>query len=327
MANLATTYMGLPLANPVVVSSSGLTRTLDGVRRAAEAGAGAVVLKSIFEEEVEAAGRQSRGSGETFGYQDEAEAYLERYGREGAFEDYLQLIHQAREAVPVPVVASIHCITAGGWTDFAHRVQQAGADALELNVFALPTDPWRTGREYEELYFDVARTVTEKISIPVALKIGPYFSGLTRTLVELGRSGVAALVLFNRFLPLDFDIEAIEVVPGMSYSTPAEMHQTLRWISILSGRVACDLAAATGVHDAPAVIKQLLAGATTVQVCSTLYERGMPYVETLVRELEAWMERKGFETLDHFRGALTQKRVADPEAHERVQFMRATGVD
>ena len=327
MTDLSTLYMGLRLGNPVVVSSSGLTNSLDGVRHAAEAGAGAVVLKSIFEEQIEAETAELKGSSAPIGYHLEAEEYLARYGREEAAGHYLELIREAKRAVSVPVIASVHCVTAGGWTDFAARVEEAGADALELNVFVLPADPRRAGLDNEKVYFDVAHAVSRKVKIPVALKIGPYFSGLAHTLVKLSRSGIRGLVLFNRFFPIDFDLDAMEIVPGKIYSTPAEMQLPLRWISILSGRVRCDLAASTGVHDGAAVIKQLLAGATAVQVCSALYQNGIPHLATIVREIGEWMERKGFERIAQFRGTLAQKHVANPAAYERVQFMKASGVE
>lgn len=226
----------------------------------------------------------------------------------------------------VPLIASVHCVTAGGWTDFAARAEAAGADALELNVFVLPADPRRAGPDHEQVYFDVARSLNRKVSIPVALKIGPYFSGLAHTLVRLSRSGVRGLVLFNRFFPIDFDLETLEVRPGAAYSTTAEIQLPLRWISILSGRVRCDLAASTGVHDGGAVIKQLLTGAAAVQVCSALYRNEVTYLATIVREVEEWMERKGFERIAQFRSSLAQKHVENPAAHERVQFMTAAGV-
>lgn len=327
MTDLSTTYMGLRLRNPVVVSSSGLTGSLDNVRRCVDAGAGAVVLKSIFEEQIEAEAAEQAPASEVYGYHLEAEEYLARYGREGAAERYLARVREAKRAVPVPVIASVHCVTAGGWTDFAARAEEAGADALELNVFVLPSDPRRAALDNEKVYFDVVRAVTRKVSIPVALKVGSYFSALAHTLIELSRTDIRALVLFNRFFPVDFDLEAMELVPGAIYSTPAEMQLPLRWISILSGRVRCDLAAATGVHDGAAVVKQLLAGASAVQVCSALYQNGIPHLEAIVRQLGEWMERKGFERIAQFRGALAQKLVANPAAYERVQFMKISGVE
>ncbi len=324
MTDLSTSYLGLPLENPIVVSSSGLTDSLEGVRRCADAGAGAVVLRSIFEEQIEAQSAGLAGSAPDVGYRLEAEEYLARYGREEAVGPYLELIQEAKRTVSVPVIASVHCVTAGGWTDFAARAQQAGADALELNVFVLPADPRRSAQANEKVYFDVAKAVTRKVSIPVALKVGPYFSGLAHTLTELSRTGIRGLVLFNRFFPVDFDLETLKLVPGVIYSTPAEMQMSLRWISILSGRVRCDLAAATGVHDASGVIKQLLAGAAAVQVCSALYQNDVSYLATMVQGLGEWMERKGYERIAQFRGTLAQKHVANPAAYERVQFMKTS---
>ncbi len=324
MTDLSTTYMGLKLRNPVVVSSSGLTSTLDGVRRCAEAGAGAVVLRSIFEEQIDAAAATATGSAAMVGYRLEADEYLARYGREGAVEPALELIREAKRVVSVPVIASVHCVSSGGWTDFAERVQEAGADALELNVFVLPVDPERGASDNERVFFDVARAVTAKVDIPVALKIGPYFSGLSQTLVQLSRFGIQGLVLFNRPFPLDFDLDAMELAQGVIYSSPAEMHLPLRWISVLAGRVFCDLAAATGVHDGAAVVKQLLAGASAVQVCSALYRNDVEYLSQMVREVGEWMAAKGYERIAQFRGALAQKHVADPAAYERVQFIKTS---
>jgi dihydroorotate dehydrogenase (fumarate) len=322
--DLSTCYMGLRLPNPIVVSSCGLTQTLEGVRRCADAGAGAVVLKSIFEEQVRSdADAYARSTGAE-AWHPEAEEYLSRFSREETIGRYLKLIREAKAAVSIPVIASIHCVTAGTWTDFASRIEQAGADALELNVFVLPADPRRHAKSNEQVYFDVARAVTRKASIPVALKIGSYFSGLSHTLIELSRTGVGALVLFNRFLPIDVDIEKLELVPGKLHSGPDDYVRPLRWISVLSGRMACDLAASGGVHDGAAVVKQLLAGATAVQVCSALYEHDVPHLGKMLEQLQDWMRRHDFESIEAFRGRLRQRSSDNPAAYERVQFMKAT---
>ena len=191
----------------------------------------------------------------------------------------------------------------------------------------LPADPQRGAAENESIHFDVARAVTRKVGIPVSLKIGPYFSGLAQTLIKLSRTGIRGLVLFNRPFPIDFDLDTLELVPGVIYSTPAEMQLSLRWISILSGRVFCDLAAATGVHDGAGVIKQLLAGASAVQLCSALYLNDVPHLATIVREAGEWMQRKNYERIAQFHGTLAQKYVENPAAHARVQFMRTSGVE
>lgn len=328
MTDLSTTYMGLSLKNPVIASSSGLTSSVEGVTRLAEAGAGAVVLKSIFEEQIigDTFGA-AKASGTDVGYYREAEEYLARYGREEAVESYLELIRKSKAAVSVPVLASVHCVSAGGWTDFAVRAEDAGADALELNVFVLPADPLRNAAQNEEVYFDIASSVTRKVKIPVALKVGPYLSGLAQTLIQLSRTGIRGLVLFNRAFPIDFDLDTMKLAPGVVYSSPAEMHLPLRWISILAGRVRCELAAGTGVHDGAGVVKMLLAGASAVQVCSTLYQNGPEHLGTIVREVGEWMERKDLERIAQFRGSLSQKHVENPAAYERVQFMKTSDVE
>jgi dihydroorotate dehydrogenase (fumarate) len=324
MLDLSTRYMGLHLRNPIIVSSSGLTQTLEGVQRCADAGAGAVVLKSIFEEQIEAEVKGVQGSIGDSAWHPEAEEYIARFGREEAVGVYLRLIREAKQALPIPVIASVHCVTAGAWTEFAERVEEAGADALELNVFVLPSDPKRDARETEQVYFDIAREVTRRVSIPVALKVGSYFSALSQTLVELSRTGIRGLVLFNRFFHIDFDIERLELVPARIHSVPEEMVVPLRWISILSGRVACDLAATTGVHDGEGVVKQLLAGASAVEVCSKLYEKDVSYMRAMLAQMTDWMGRKGFRTVDQFRGKMSQAQQENPAAYERVQFMKAT---
>jgi len=316
--------MGLELDNPIIVSSSGLTSSVDGVRRCAEAGAGAVVLKSIFEEQIaaEVDGLVRAGAGEA--WHPEAEEYITRYGREDAVRAYLELIAAAKREVSIPVIASIHCVSAGAWTDFARRAEQAGADGLELNVFVLPSDPRRDGAANEQVCFDVAREVKRKVSIPVSLKIGSHFSALAQTVVKLSRTGLAGLVLFNRFFRIDFDIENLSLVPAEIFSTPEETVVPLRWISILSGQVGCDLAAATGIHDGAAVVKHLLAGAAAVQVCSALYRHDPEYLQVMLGQVRGWMERHEFSTLREFRGRMSSKASDNPAAYERVQFMKAT---
>jgi len=322
--NLATRYMGLSLRNPVIVSSSGITQSVDGVVRCADAGAGAVVLKSVFEEEISAEARGTVDQSHFPTSFPEGQDYVERYSREKAFSFYLELLSRAKQAVSIPVIASVHCVSAAGWTEYTHRLQEAGADAVELNVFVLPTDPKREPRSYEEVYFQVAEAVRRKVSIPVALKIGSYFSGLARTAVELSRS-VDALVLFNRFYRLDIDVEEMRVIPAGPFSDPAEGVIPMRWISLLAGRVECDLAANSGVHDGAGVIKQLLAGATAVQLCSALYRRSaIEYLSTIIGEIEDWMTRHEFDSIDEFRGKLSQEQSSDPAAHERVQFILQT---
>ena len=314
--DLSTKYMGIKLENPIIAGSSPLTGSVDGVRRCADAGAGAVVLKSIFEEQIEAQLDRLVKESEPLDWHPEARDYITTYGRENEAREYLKLVGEAKQAVSIPVIASLHCVTAGAWTRFARQVEEAGADALELNVFVMPADPRRDGRQHEKVHFDIAQAVKETISIPLALKVGTFFSGLMRTMMELSWI-VDGLVLFNRFMQLDFDIEKLEVVSGDPTSTPGELATPLRWISILSNRVRCDLAATTGVHDGKGVVKQLLAGAKAVQVCSTLYLNGLVRLEEMHTELRDWMGRHGYSTLDGFRGKMSQGKSENPGAYER----------
>ena len=281
-----------------------------------------MVLKSVFEEQIQSQVTDLLASAADVPWRVEAEEYLERYGREGALEEYLQLIREAKKAVSIPVIASINCVSEGAWMDFASRIEAAGADALELNVFVLPSDPKRDAADMERLYFDVASQVARAVSIPVALKVGSYFSGMANTLVRLSRTGIRGLVLFNRFFRIDFDIESLSLMPGELLSSPGESALALRWISLLFGRVQGDLAASTGIHSGADVIKQLLAGAAAVQVCSALYRKNLDQIGTMLGELDQWMERHGFGEVRDFQGRLSQVRTGDPAVYERVQFMK-----
>ena len=322
--DLSTQYMGLSLRNPLIVSSSGITQSVDGVVRCAEAGAGAVVLKSVFEESIRAEAQNVIDNSVFPSGYPEGREYVERYSQEDAFASYLKLIRDAKRAVSIPVIGSVHCVSASGWTEYANRLQEVGADALELNIFVLPIDPKRDPRSYEQFYFEVADAVRRQVSIPVALKIGSYFSGLARTAVELSKR-VSALVLFNRFFRFDIDPEGMRVIPAGPFSDPAEAVIPLRWISILSGQVKCDLAATTGIHDGAGVVKQLLAGATAVQICSALYRQSeIGYLATVLDEVTNWMKRHQFQRVSDFRGKLSQMNSKDPAAYERVQFLLQT---
>jgi dihydroorotate dehydrogenase (fumarate) len=325
MADLSTKYMGLGLKNPIIVGSSGLTASVEKAKECADAGAGAVVLKSIFEEQITAEVASIREASGTSYWHPEAEEYIREYGRHHAAEAYVDLIKGVKDAVDIPVIASVHCVSAGGWTEFAHKMELAGADALELNVYVLPSDPKRDGPENEQVYFDVIDAVKAASSLPLALKIGTAFSSLSRTAVQLSKTNLDGLVLFNRFWRFDFDIEKMKMVPAPYMSSPDEISIPLRWVSILAGRVECDLCATTGVHDGAGAVKQLLAGAAAVQVCSTLYKNGIGHVETVVNDVAAWMDHHGFASVDGFRGKMSQDESEDPAAYERVQFMKGTG--
>ncbi len=322
MADLSTTCMGLKLGNPVIVASCGLTRTPEGIRKCADAGAGAVVLKSLFEEQIDAEiGGVERAMGPP--WHAEAFEYMERLGKQLGPREYLATLEQAKRAVAVPVIASLNCVSHRQWVEYAGRIEEAGADALELNIALMPSDPRRTVREVEDVYLEIVETVKARVNVPVAVKLGPYFTSLARLTDDLAARGVSALVLFNRFYRFDIDTDEIRLAPGQRLSTPDEISLPLRWIALLSGKVRCDLVASTGVHDGAGAVKQLLAGASAVQVCSTLYRNGLGQISTIVGEIAAWMENHGFDSLDQFRGKLAQMRSENPEAYERLQYVKA----
>jgi dihydroorotate dehydrogenase (fumarate) len=322
--NLSTRYMGLALENPIIVGSSGLTSSVDRVKECQAAGAGAVVLKSVFEEQITAEAARIREEAGTSYWHPEAEEYIREYGRHHAAEAYIDLIKACKDAVSIPVIASIHCVSDGGWTEFAHKVEHAGADALELNLFVLPSDPRRDGRENEQVYFDVIESVRGVSRIPLALKIGSSFSSVSNMCIALSNMDIQALVLFNRFYRFDFDVENLKLVPAPYVSSPEEMTIPLRWVSILAGRVGCDIAATTGIHDGVGVVKQLLAGANAVQVCSALYKHGLGHLRVMRDGLSDWMDRHGVAGVDEFRGKMCRDASSDPAAYERVQFMKGS---
>jgi dihydroorotate dehydrogenase (fumarate) len=322
MTDLSTTYMGLRLRNPIVVASCSLTKTSEGVSRCAEAGAGAVVLKSLFEEQIEA---EIEGVERDLGVPWHAEVYeyLEKMGRRHGPRDYLKVIQEVKAAVSIPVIASLNCVSPKQWVDYASRIEGAGADALELNISIMPSDPRRRSEEIERTYVDVVERVGTLVAIPIAVKLGPYFTSLAQLAGELAARGASALVLFNRFYRFDIDIEKLELAPGQRLSTPDEISLPLRWIALLAGEVKCDLAASTGVHDGAGVAKQLLAGAAVVQICSTLYRNGLEHIGRILEELSEWMGRHHFGSIDDARGKLSQMRSDNPESYERLQYIKA----
>ena len=322
MPDLSTNYMGLDLKNPLIVASSNLTSKLEDVVACGKAGAGAVVLKSLFEEQIRADSTDIIDNSETMGHS-EAMAFFSGMGKNFYLNDYLKLIREAKEQLDIPVIASLNCVTDGAWMDYAGDLQQAGADALELNVFIIPAHVKTKSSEIEEVYFRITRKIKKQVKIPVSMKIGSYFSGLGNTVKSLGEEGIDGFVLFNRFYRPDVDIDAMKVKPAHIFSQPQEISQSLQWIAILSGDVDCDFAASTGVHDAEGVIKQLLVGAKAIQLCTTLYKNGVDYLKTLLSGVEGWMSKHGFNSIDDFRGRLCQEAIEHPEVYERSQYVKA----
>jgi dihydroorotate dehydrogenase (fumarate) len=321
MADLSTTYMGLKLRNPLIVASCDLTNSAEGVKKCSDAGAGAVVLKSLFEEQITAETRIAEQDMWLYGHS-EAFEYVEKMGMAMGSREYLKVIQDARAASDVPVIASLNCISPRWWVDYARQIAAAGADALELNVAVMPSDSRRTGQEIENVYLDIVGALAGEIDIPFAVKIGAHFSSIAWMADRLARRGVSALVLFNRFYQLDVDIDKMELAPGLKLSSPDEISLPLRWIGLLAGRVKCDLAATTGAHDAGGLIKQLLVGASAVQVCSGLYLKGVEHMGKILADLEAWMDKHGFAAIDDFRGKLSQEESQHPELFERLQYIK-----
>ena len=323
MTDLSAKYIGLDLKNPLIVGSSGLTNSVEGIVECEEAGAGAVVLKSVFEEQILATVASLSDASDVSYWHAEAADYIGQYGRHNEVDRYIRLIRESKEATSIPIIASIHCVSPGTWTEFAARVEEAGADALELNIFIFPGDPLRqSARETEQAYLDIVKGVKKNTKLPVSIKMSRSFSSLPDMALRLQSAGADSLVLFNRFYQFNVDIETRKVVPGEFLSSSSEIAFPLRWISVLSGLLDCDLAATTGVHDGAGVVKLLLVGADAVQVCSALYKNGIGYLRTMLDDVEAWMARHGHQKLSDFQGTMSQERSSNPAAHERVQFMK-----
>ncbi|MFW6137584.1 MAG: dihydroorotate dehydrogenase-like protein [Spirochaetota bacterium] len=321
--DLSSTYLGFKLKNPIIVASSSLTGDLQGVKRMADAGAGAVVLKSLFEEQIHKEYVQDMEQHITGSWHYEARDYVKKMGMELGPREYLQLIEDAKKSVDIPVIASLNCVSSPWWKDYARQIELAGADALELNISYFPFDVKKTAREVESLYYQILEKVHQTVELPIAVKVGPYFTSFANVAYELCSRGAAALVLFNRFYQFDIDPEKMKMTGGNPLSTAQEMSLTLRWIGLLTERVNCDLAATTGIHDAAGVIKQILAGAHAVQICSVLYQKKTSYISEIADGVSSWMKKKGFESLDQARGTLSYQKQEKPELYQRLQYIKA----
>ena len=323
--DLNTTYLGLKLRTPLVPSASPLSEEVDNIRRIEDAGAPAVVLYSLFEEQlrrdrIELA--QSMDAG-THSFAEALTYFPEPEELSLGPEEYLKHISRAKEAVKIPIIASLNGSSVGGWTDYARLIQQAGADALELNIYYIPTDLNLTGGEVEQTYLDILRAVRAVVTIPIAVKLSPFFSNFANVARQLDEAGANGLVLFNRFYQPDIDLESLEVRPNILLSTPMAMRVPLRWTAILYGRIRASLAATSGVHRATDVLKMLMAGADVTMLCSVLMQRGISQIGVIERDLVAWMEEHEYESVQQLKGSLSQKNCANPSAFERAQYMRA----
>jgi dihydroorotate dehydrogenase (fumarate) len=315
--------MGIKIANPLIVSSSGLTSTVDKVKACADQGAGAVVLKSLFEEQLITGKTMLANQDEMYFWYPEAVDFVNSVSVEEGTAAYLKLIEKTKKAVSIPVMASINCVTPREWTRFAQEIEKSGADGIELNIFIPPTNINVTGYKMEETYMDIIHEVRKNVSIPIGVKVGFYFTSLYRTLYKTSNLDINSLVLFNRYYRPDIDIDNMRLVTQNVYSSPHEITLSLRWIALLYGHINKEMIAATGIHDYQGVIKQILAGATAVQICSTLYKNGISYIGTLLDDIEKWMQQKGYNNLTSFRG-LVAKNEENTAAFERVQFMKKT---
>jgi dihydroorotate dehydrogenase (fumarate) len=325
MTDLATTYLGLKLKNPLVASASPFTKKLDNIQKMEEAGLGAVVMHSMFEEQIDFESNELdhflNAGTESFA---EALTYfpdLEHYNV--GPQAYLDLLRKAVQAVRIPVIASLNGVTTGGWVDYARRIEQAGAAALELNLYYLPTDPNLSGAELEEAYLRLVRDVRERVKIPLAVKLSPFLTAIPQMAKRLADSGVDGLVLFNRFYQPDFDLDKLEVTTTHKLSASDDIRLPLRWIAILYGRVKADFALTGGIHTGRDLVKAVLAGASVGMTTSSLLENGLGHARAILKEAEEWMAAHEYESVRQMRGAMSQKSVADPAAFERAHYMKS----
>ena len=325
MAALHTHYLGLSLKNPFVASSSGLTGTLAGIAKCAECGASAVVLKSLFEEQIDA----EIGSmvDEQIAIHPEAQDYLTGLGKVHGPDTYLKLIADAKAETGIPIIASVNCVSSQWWVDFSKQIEQAGAAALELNIGVIPQVPAEDSNQLEARIVDTVRAVKARISIPIAVKIGPYFTSLPTLLEKLVQAGADGIVLFNRFYRLDIDTEKLSFITGKMTSTPEELHLGLRWVALLAPTIKVPISLSTGVHSADDAIKAILVGAQVVQIASVLYSKKTTYLQTMIDETTAWLDQHGHASLDDIRGRLSAKNAEAKAVLSRIQYIKAlTGV-
>lgn len=321
MSNLSVSYLGLKLKNPIIIGSSGLTNSVEKIIEIEKQGAAAVVLKSLFEEQIlaEAAGHIDHD--ESFGY--DVHDYISNYTRDHKVGDYLTLIKEAKAKVNIPIIASINCVSDSEWIDFALKIEEAGADALEVNISLLPSNHEMRGVQNEEMYFDILENLRKKTKLPIAVKMSPYSGGLANLIKRIGWSkSVDGIVLFNRYYSPDIDVDTLQITHTNIYSTPQEISTSLRWIAICSEFVDVDLSATTGIHTGKDVVKQVLAGAKTVEVVSTIYKNGVQYIPTMLAEIESWMQDHKYNNLEDFRGIMGYDKNKGVTAFERIQFMK-----
>ena len=322
--NFKTTYMGLDLKNPLVSAAGPLSREIGTIRQLEDAGAGAVVLHSLFEEQLsyEAAELDHYLRHGTESYS-EAQTYFPDAGEYKLGPDeYLEHISKAKKAVNIPIIASLNGVTPGGWIDYAALMEKAGADALELNVYFIPTDPRLSSEDVERLYLTILEAVKSQVRIPVAMKLSPFFSAMASMARRLDEAGADALVLFNRFYQPDIDLDALEVVPNVVLSTPHAMRLPLRWVAVLYGQLKASLAGASGIASAEDVVKMIMVGADVVQICSALLRKGPRELSVILKAMQAWMEEKEYESIEQMKGSMSQRSCREPAAFERANYIK-----
>lgn len=323
--DLSTNYLGLHLRNPIVPSASPLSRSLDSMKRLEDAGAAAIVMYSLFEEQIahEAAELNHYLNYGTESFAESLTYFPESQEYNLGPDEYVELLQAAKKSLGIPVIGSLNGISVGGWIEYGKKIEQAGADALELNVYYIPTDPQLTGQEVEDRYLEVLHAVKQAVKIPVAMKLSPFFSSLASMAQRLDTAGANGLVLFNRFYQPDIDLETLEVIPGVVLSTPMAMRLPLRWIAILHGKLKANLAATSGIHTSQDVIKMLMAGADVTMMCSALLKHGPQHITTVLAEVRQWMLEHEYISVSQMKGSMSQKSVADPAAFERANYMKA----
>ena len=319
MTDLKTTFAGLSLRNPIIISSSGLTNSAGKNKRLAEAGAGAIVLKSLFEEQIMLEADQLKDPA----FYPEASDYLEEYIREHKLAEYLTLIKESKKECNIPIIASINCYSDAEWIDFAKQIQEAGADALEINILALQSDVQYTYGSFEQRHIDILRHIKRTVSIPVIMKLGDNLTNPVALIDQLYANGAAAVVLFNRFYQPDIDINNMQIVSGKVFSNHSDLSDTIRWTAIVSGKIpGISIASSTGVHDWEDVVKCLLAGASAVQMCSAVYTHGAEIISQVLTCVEEWMHQAHYQSLSQFQGKLNYANIPNPAMYERSQFMK-----
>lgn len=319
--NLTTSYLGLELKNPIIVGSSTFTGTVEGIVKCAKAGAGAVVLKSLFEEQILSDIKKEEGYTDIYASNVDADLYMKTFLRGNEIAIYTNLIREAKKTVDIPIIASINCADKGEWTSFAKELQNAGADALELNIAVSPFDKDIVSKDIEDEVVSIFNEVKKTVTIPVSVKLGDHFTNIGNLAFRLSMAGAAGLVLFNRFYNPTIDIDNMKVVPGSALSVEEENGNTLRWISLLAAQeIPCCLSASTGVHSAEDVVRQILAGASSVQVCSVLYKKGVNFITEMIEGMENWMKKHNFNSIGDFKGKCSAS--ADVKVFERLQYLR-----